>query len=107
MSDDSTPKPRSRKAPSNRPKKPYPDFPLTPHASGKWMKKIRGRIHYVGRWGHVVNGRLVRIEGDDPDCWWKPALEDYKAVADDLHPGRNHQRAERAPSARDSISGPF
>jgi integrase len=69
---------------SIRPRKPYPAFPLTPHASGAWQKKIRGRIHYFGRWGKRVNGRLVRIEGDG----WKEALELYKAQADDLHAGR-------------------
>jgi integrase len=83
MSSDSTRKPRSRKAP-DRPKKPYPEFPLTPHASGAWQKKIRGKIHYFGRWANRVNGKLVRIEGDG----WKEALEEYKAVADDLHAGR-------------------
>ncbi len=31
-----------------------------------------------------VNGKLERIEGDG----WKEALEEYKAVADDLHAGR-------------------
>jgi integrase len=83
MSGNSTRKPRSRKA-ADRPKKPYPDFPLTPHPSGAWQKKIRGKIHYFGRWAHRVNGKLVRIEGDG----WKEALEEYKAVADDLHAGR-------------------
>src|SRR6516162_5626026 len=80
---DSTGKRRSRKA-ADRPKKPYKDFPLTPHASGTWQKKIRGKIHYFGRWARRVNGKLERIEGDG----WKEALEEYKAVADDLHAGR-------------------
>ena len=80
----STKKVRSRKAVSDRPKKPYPTFPLTPHASGAWMKKINGTIRYFGRWGRTVNGVLTRIEGDG----WKEALELYKAQADDLHAGR-------------------
>jgi integrase len=83
MSVNSTRKPRSRKA-AERPKKPYADFPLTPHASGKWMKKIRGRIHYFGNWAKRANGQLVRVEGDG----WEQALALYKAQADDLHAGR-------------------
>ena len=78
-----TRKARSRKA-ADRPKKPYPDFPLTPHASGAWQKKIRGKIHYFGKWARRVNGRLERIPGDG----WEEALEQYKAQADDLHAGR-------------------
>ncbi len=69
---------------SDRPKKPYADFPLTPHPSGVWEKKIRGRVHYFGRWGKVVKGSMTRIEGDG----WQAALELYKAQADDLHAGR-------------------
>jgi integrase len=79
----STRKSRSRKA-ADRPKKPYPDFPLSPHASGAWQKKIRGKVRYFGRWAKRVNGKLVRVEGDG----WEQALEEYKAQADDLHAGR-------------------
>src|SRR5437588_10476822 len=83
MSDNSTRKPRPRKD-ADKPAKPYPDFPLTPHASGAWQKKIRGKIYYFGKWAKRVNGKLERIEGDG----WKEALELYKAPAHDLHAGR-------------------
>ena len=32
--------------------KPSPDFPLTPHPQGYFVKRIRGKMHYFGeRWG--------------------------------------------------------
>jgi integrase len=80
---DSTRNPTPRE-PAEKPKKPYPDFPLTPHASGKWMKKIRGAIHYFGAWAKRVDGGLVRVPGDG----WEEALAAYREVADDLHAGR-------------------
>ena len=82
MSAKSTSKLPRRK--TGRPKKPYPAFPLTVHASGKWQKKIRGTIHYFGNWARRENGKLVRVDGDG----WKEALESYKVQADDLHAGR-------------------
>ena len=73
----------SRKA-TTKPKKPYPDFPLSPHPRGQWQKKIRGKIYYFGRWARVVDGRLQRVEGDG----WKEAEAAYNEVRDDLHAGR-------------------
>jgi integrase len=70
-----------RFAPFNKPSKPHPDFPLTPHNNGKWVKKIRGRLFYFGTW-------------DDPDG----ALREYLDVKDDLLAGR-------VPGAADNQEG--
>ena len=40
----------SREVPQ-KPKKPYAEFPLTPHLNGSWCKNIRGKLHHFGRWG--------------------------------------------------------
>ena len=40
-----------------------------------WQKKINGKIHYFGKWGRVVNGKLTRIQ---PDGCWQAALEVYE-----------------------------
>ncbi len=61
----------SRKARISKPRKPYPDFPLYAHRTGRWAKKIRGKIHYFGPWR-------------DPEA----ALERYKRERDDLYAGR-------------------
>lgn len=51
--------------------KPNPDFPLFQHATGRWAKKIRGRLHYFG-------------PSDEPQA----ALEEWLRVKDDLLAGR-------------------
>jgi integrase len=104
---ESTPKPRSRKLEDGwnvagfRVKKPYQGFPLTPHATGTWQKKILGRIHYFGRWARVVGGKLVRVEGDG----WQEALELYKAQASDLHAGRTPRVQGDALTVADLCNG--
>lgn len=57
--------------PRERPSKPRPDFPLFPHRSGQWCKKVRGRFRYFGPWR-------------DPEA----ALRIWLAQKDDLLAGR-------------------
>src|SRR5262245_60811360 len=55
---------------SDKPSKPYPEFPLTAHPAGYWCKKIRGKLHYFGPWA-------------DPDG----SLAKYLEQKDALHAG--------------------
>ncbi len=77
---------KGRKAATGRPSKPYLDFPLTPHPSRAWQKKILGEIHYSARWGHIVHGKMEVLLAEGGA--WKESLALDKTQADDLHAGR-------------------
>lgn len=71
---------------SSKPSKPYKDFPLFPHDSGRWAKKIRGKLHYFGRWGHRKDGEIAWV--DDVEDSARQAVDLYNEQRDDLHAGR-------------------
>jgi hypothetical protein len=66
-----------------RPDRPYPKFPLTPHKTGQWKKRVGGRDFYFGRWHDpdvgIRWGDLAQV--DPTGRMWKAAFEEYNTFA--------------------------
>jgi len=68
-----------------KPSKPRPDFPLYAHASGRWAQRIRGKIHYFGKW-------------HDPHA----AFEEYVERRDALFAGRQPRSKRQGFTVKDA-----
>ncbi len=81
---------------SRKPKytKPHKDFPLTPHPSGRWCKKVRGKLRYFGK---IVEG--------DGGTSSQAALELWIEQKDDLLAGRvPRPKGESGPTLRELVN---
>jgi len=75
----------SKKTP--KPDKPYQEFPMFPHASGQWAKKIKGKLWYFGVW-------------EDPNS----ALQKYNEWIHEIHAGRDPRSAGVAQVYSDTLT---
>ncbi|MEN6405429.1 MAG: tyrosine-type recombinase/integrase [Thermoguttaceae bacterium] len=69
---------------NDKPKKPHPDFPLFPHASNRWCKKIKGKAYYFGK------------VSTDPQG--KAAIQDWLARKDGIFAGQDDSKKSLTPA---------
>jgi integrase len=96
---DSTPasKPSKPATKAARPAKPRPDFPLFPHASGQWAKKVRGRMCYFGKWNDPegaeerYKAEKDALEAEPPEPPPDPAAVTCKEMCNAFMAAKQHQ----------------
>jgi integrase len=77
----------SQKPRADKPHKPHADFPLFPHATGRWAKKIKGKLHYFGPWSDAAG-----------------ALQRYLDQKDDLFAGRTPRTTTGGLTVRELVN---
>ena len=70
----------SKKNKIEKPDKPSANFPLFPHATKRWAKKIRGKFHYFGPWNDP-DGALEKFNREWP--WLSQGLTPPHEASDD------------------------
>lgn len=55
----------TKKSQRFKPDKPSPDFPLYAHGSGKWAKRVDGKVRYFGSWGDPDSALAAYLEWQD------------------------------------------
>lgn len=79
---------RSRRSRKPKYPKPYKDFPLTPHPSGRWVKKHRRRSYYFGPIGNP--------KAEEYEANWRAALDRFNrewqyVLKGELIPGQSSE----------------